>query len=159
MSQPSERNFGLDGAALKSCLWHSIDHATVLILTECAGAAPAQRQQTLRSILAHSGQNNADGIFPRRLRSRLEQHVDRGTMAADPFPASNDANIVRARAAKAEVCAAWRDVGMAGQNPLPIAGFGDVDGAGAIEAPCEVAVKFSGIRSVTRMAGACGGIH
>ena len=94
-SDPAESDLRLDSATLSRRLRHSVNDTALLILAEGAGAVAPHGKQALRSILAHSGQNHADGVFPCGLRSRVKQDIDRRAMAAHPLLASNDANVVR----------------------------------------------------------------
>jgi len=158
LSYFGEWNLSFDSAALEGHLRHSIHDTAFLILTERTGAIVPHGKQAFGSVLAHSGQNDANGIFSRGLRRRVKQHIDGRAMAADPFLAANDANVVRPRTAKAEVGAPRRNIRMARQNALAIAGFSDLDGAYGIEALCEACGEIFRHMQSDKVAGASGGI-
>jgi hypothetical protein len=58
---------------------HRKHGAGLLVLGDRVGAAVAHGLEPFGAILLHARQDDADGVGARDLRSRVEQHVDRGT--------------------------------------------------------------------------------
>src|SRR5690606_2597822 len=69
------------GADQQGLARHAEDDATGFVLGECARARLAHGQQPLGTVLAHAGQDDADGVLARDLGGRMEQHIHGGPVA------------------------------------------------------------------------------
>src|SRR5882724_13590595 len=98
-----DRQLDLGGAERVCRLRHAIDDAGRLVLADGGGAGRAHLLQTLGTVLAHAGKDNADGIAPGARRDRAEQHVHRRAVAGDRRTIAEAAGIVSAGAHDFEV--------------------------------------------------------
>src|SRR3954469_12384376 len=62
---------------------HAVDDAGGFVLPDCGGAVLAHREQALRPVPAHSGEDHADGFAAGRFGDRGKQDVYGRPVAAD----------------------------------------------------------------------------
>ena len=74
-----------DRADLMGDHGHAIDDAGILVLPDGEGTFVAHLQQTVRAVLAHAGEDDADALAAHVLGHGAEQYVHRRTVSADFF--------------------------------------------------------------------------
>src|SRR6185312_3767154 len=104
---------------------HSPNHTRRLVLGDRPAAAVAHLLQPSRAVLAHSREQQADGVAAGALCHRAEQHIDRRLVPVDGNTVIQAAYIPGAVAHHHEVTIARRDVGMACEHVLAILRLAD----------------------------------
>ena len=112
---------------------HAEHHAAGLILGHAIGAGIAHLLQSARSVVAHSGHDDAEGILSGCLRDRAEQYVDRRFVAVDERAVADLDVVLGSAAFHHHVFPSRRDQCQAGSYTVPVLALAHFDLAAAVE--------------------------
>src|SRR5579863_2049698 len=116
---------------------HTPHDAGRLVLRNRATAAVQHLLETPGAVLAHSGEDHADGIASGVLRYGAEQHIDRRFMPVDRYAVIETADIPSAIAYQHQVTVAGGDIGVTREHVLPVLCLADRHRAAIVHASRE----------------------
>ena len=121
-------------AAVDRLLGHPEHDAARLVLCDRLRSGPAHLQQAIGAVVAHAGQEDAEGVRGRRPGGRPEQDVDRRAMARDERTILHRHRVAAAPALDHEVTPAGGDQGAAPHHGIAVLRLLDGDRAEAVQA-------------------------
>ena len=107
-------------AELHGLARHAPHHARLLVLGDGIGTGLLHLEQAARAVIAHAGQNRADGIGSDVLGHRAEHHVHRRTVTVHRWAVVQATYVTRAVACHQQMFVAGRDVRVPGDDLLAV---------------------------------------
>ena len=116
---------------------HAKDNTTRFILGNGEGVGALHLQEAVGAVIAHPGQQHADGVSSGGLRHGAKKHVHARPVAGDQGPFTNFKKVSGAHPVDVRVPLSRSDIGTSGHNRIAIGGFPNFDRTAVVQTPRE----------------------